>query len=367
MIHQERPRAPCRCASALTIALHLPSEQVPPKHDRFIGPPSIDPRRHRSGGATALLLLVLIGCRSAPGVQPSIQPSGMAADIRYLASGALQGRAAGTPGNDSAAVFLALRHQALGLPGAFPGLCRDQRACAWSYFQPFRSPEVSGRNVGAFIRGSDDALHRQFVVVGAHFDHLGTSPRFARDPELQSSVRPGADDNASGTAALLELARRLSGNPPPRSVLIVHFDAEEHGLIGSRAFVQRPPIPTTAIVFMLNLDMVGRLNGRDVLVDGSVADVSTLALADSVAVALRVPAARSSASAGRSDHAAFASIGVPALSLTSGFHGDYHRATDVASRIDVAGLVRIVDLAEGIVRAAATRTWAPRRSASVAW
>lgn len=324
--------------------------------------------RRRSLGGLASLLVLVVACRSAtPAVSAPLKPSGLAADIAYLASRALQGRAAGTPGNDSAAVFLARRHQALGLPGAFPGLCAVERSCPWSYFQPFSSPEVSGRNVGAFIRGSDEVLHRQFVVVGAHFDHLGTSPRFARDPELQSSARLGADDNASGTAAVLELARRLSASPPLRSVIIVHFDAEEYGLVGSRAFVQRPPIPASAIVFMLNLDMVGRLRGRDVLVDGSVADAQTRALADSVAQVLRVPAARSTASAGRSDHAAFASIGVPALSLTSGFHADYHRTTDVASRIDVSGVARIVDLAEGIVRAAATRTWAPRQSSSIRW
>ena len=311
------------------------------------------------------LLVLLAGCRSAsPRVEPSLKPSGMGADIAYLASRALQGRAAGTPGNDSAAVFLARRHNALGLPGAFPGVCAAE-PCGWSYFQYFSSSDVSGHNVGSFIRGSHETLYREFIVVGAHYDHLGTSPRFALDPEMQVSARPGADDNASGTAAVLELARRLAASPPPRSVLLVHFDAEEHGLIGSRAFVLRPPVPASAMVFMLNLDMVGRLYGRDLLIDGSVADPGTRTLADSVARALRVPAAPSAASAGRSDHAAFGSIGVPALSLTSGFHTDYHRVTDVASRIDLVGLGRIVDVAEGIVRAAAARAWAPRQTSSI--
>ena len=116
---------------------------------------------------------------------------------------------------------------------------------------------------------------------------------------------------------------------------------------------------------MLNLGILGRLNGRDVLVEGSVADDQTRALADSVARELRIPAARSSASAGRSDHAAFAWIGVPALSLTRGFHGDYDRTTDGVSRIDLEGVTRIVNLAEGIVRAAATRAWTPRQSSSI--
>jgi hypothetical protein len=310
-----------------------------------------------------LWLFAVAACAAAaPAVAPSIKPAGIATDIAYLTSPALAGREAGTPGNDSAAVFLARRHQALGLRGAFQDTCPTGVPCAISYFQYFANDDVKGHNVGAFIRGSDPDFYREFVVVGAHYDHLGRSPRFALDPDLLVSVRPGADDNASGTAALLELARRLAASPPPRSVLIIHFDAEEWELAGSRAFVQRPPVPASAIMFMLNLDMVGRLQGRDLLIDGSAADPPTRALADSVARAVGVPAARSNLSEGRSDHAPFAALGVPALSLTSGFHSDYHRVTDVASRIDLVGLTRIVDVAEGIVRAAATRMWLPRQT-----
>ena len=291
-------------------------------------------------------------------------PIDMAADIAYLASRALAGRGAGTPGNDSAAVFLARRYHALGLPAAFPVECQPGVPCERSYFQHFNGG-VGGHNVGAFIRGSDSVLYREFVVVGAHYDHLGTSTRFALDPDLVASVRPGADDNASGTAAVLELARRLAASPAPRSVLLIHFDAEEWGLVGSSAFVRYPPVPASAIVFMLNLDMVGRLRGRDLLIDGSAADSPTRALGDSVARALGVRASRSGMSAGRSDHAVFEDIDVPALSLTSGLHADYHRVTDLPSRIDIAGLTRIVDVAEGIVRAAATRSWPPRRTSSI--
>jgi hypothetical protein len=318
--------------------------------------------------AAALLLLVTTAaCRSAvPSFTPPAKPAGVGADIAYLASRALAGRGTGSAGNDSAAVFLARRHNALGLPGAFSGPCTTGDSCRWSYFQYFKSGNVAGHNVGAYVRGSDPDLAAEFVVVGAHYDHLGTSPRFALDPELVSSARPGADDNASGTAAVLELARRLAASPPPRSVLLIHFDAEEWGLVGSRAFVQRLPVPASAIVFMLNLDMVGRLRGQSLLVDGSAGDAPSRALADSVAQALGVRATRSSVSAGRSDHSVFATIGVPALSLTSGFHADYHRVSDVAGKIDLVGLGRVIDVAEGIVRAAAARRWAPRQTSLVA-
>jgi len=319
------------------------------------------------GLAWLLLVAMTVACRSAtPSFTPPLEPAGIAADIAYLTSRALAGRGAGSAGNDSAAVFLARRHNALGLPGAFSGLCAAGDNCGWSYFQYFRSDEVSGHNVGAYVRGSDPDMLREFVIVGAHYDHIGTSPRFALDPDFVSSARPGADDNASGTAALLELARRLAASPPPRSVLIIHFDAEEWGLVGSRAFVQRPPIPPSTMVFMLNLDMVGRLNGRSLLVDGSVADIASRDIADSVARAVGVRPERSLVSAGRSDHAPFAEIGVPALSLTSGFHSDYHRVTDVARKIDLLGLGRVIDIAEGIVRAAAARRWPPRQTSFVA-
>ena len=312
-----------------------------------------------------LSLIAAAACAPpAPPVAPPPKPLGMAADVDFLASRTLAGRATGTPGNDSAAAFLARRHEALGLPGAFPGVCPSGTTCGVSYFQYFKGEEIGGHNVGSFVRGSDSALYREFVIVGAHYDHLGTSARFALDPDLVSSIRPGADDNASGTAAVLELARRLAANPPPRSVLLIHFDAEEWGLVGSRMFVRRPPVPASAIVFMLNLDMVGRLRGRDLLIDGTAADPPTRALGDSVARAMGMRSSHSNASAGRSDHAVFAAIDVPALSLTSGFHADYHRTTDVARRVDIPGLTRIVDVAEGIVRAAATRSWPPRRTSS---
>jgi len=314
-----------------------------------------------------LLLLAAVACQTAaPNIAPPLRPTGIAADIAYLASPALEGRAAGTRGNDSAAAFLARRHESLGLPGAFTGACATETSCAASYFQYFKGDDVGGHNVGSFIRGSDPKLYREFVVVGAHYDHIGRLSSLSLDPDLLSSTRPGADDNASGTAAVLELARRLAAAPPPRSVLLIHFDAEEEGLVGSRAFVQRPPIPASTIVFMLNLDMVGRLNGQKLLIDGSAADAPTRTLADSVARAIGVPAARSLLSAGRSDHAVFGSVDVPALSLSTGFHSDYHRVTDVASRIDVPGVMRIVDVAEGIVRAAAAREWPPRKPRTTA-
>jgi Zn-dependent M28 family amino/carboxypeptidase len=189
------------------------------------------------------------------------------------------------------------------------------------------------------------------------------SPVSSLDPQLGTWVRPGADDNASGTAAVLELGRRLAAHPAPRSVLLVHFDAEELGLVGSGVFVRRPPVPPVMMVLMVNLDMVGRLHRGPLILDVSAADRPLRDFADSVARALGVPARTTKSIAGRSDHASFREIGVPAVALFTGFHGDYHRATDVPSRIDVPGLLRVIDVAEGIVRAAASPAWpSPHRA-----
>jgi Zn-dependent M28 family amino/carboxypeptidase len=306
-------------------------------------------------------VVVLHGCRSSGGAAVStlgapIVPSDPAHDIAYLASQLLAGRGAGTAGDDSAANFIARGHARAGLRAAFALPCAST-PCEPTYFQFFSAPGVSGHNVAAIVPGTDSVLAREFIVVGAHFDHLSMSPVSSLDPQLGTWIRPGADDNASGTAAVLELGRRIAAHPAPRSVLLVHFDAEELGLVGSSVFVRRPPVPASAMVLMVNLDMVGRLRRGPLIIDVSAADRRLRDAADSVAHALGVRARATTSIAGRSDHASFREIGVPAVALFTGFHSDYHRATDVPSRIDLPGLLRVVDVAEGIVRAAASPAW----------
>lgn len=284
--------------------------------------------------------------------------AGLRADVARLASPAFDGRRTGTAGADSAVRFLMARYAALGIPGAFTRAC-GATPCGAAYLQRFALADGRGHNVAARIAGRDSALRDTHVVIGAHLDHLGRSPVDALDADRGVVLRPGADDNASGTAAVLELARRLAARPPRRSVLLVHFDAEERGLIGSQVFVVEPPVPFASLAFMLNLDMVGRLRGAALQVDGSAATGAWTALADSAARTTGLGTRRARGIGGRSDHASFGDAGVPALALFTGFHDDYHRATDVAERVDVAGLRRVVDAAEAIVRAVADRDTLP--------
>ena len=302
-------------------------------------------------------LTLVAACRPPVSTPPptSAVESAIGADVGFLASPALGGREAGTAGADSTAEFLALRYQRLGLRPAFRLRCDAAPSCPESYFQPFGIERgvALAHNVGTVVDGSDPLVRNQFVVLGAHYDALGRSPTFALDRDRGFVIRPGADDNASGTAALLELARRLRDRPARRSILIVNFDAEELGSIGSRVFLNNPPVPEQAMTFMLNLDMIGRLGENRLFVEG-VRERATRALIDSAVAAVGIRADYV-ANDGRSDHATFLADGIDAVELSTGYHIDYHKASDVAARVDLVGMERVLDVAEFIIRRTADR------------
>ena len=241
------------------------------------------------------------------------------------------------------------RYAELQLRPAFRVGCDTAPQCGWSYLQLFPFENTVAQNVGAVIPGTDSTLRTEYVVIGAHFDHLGQSPENAFDPQHGFAMRPGADDNASGTAGVLELARRFATRPIRRSIVVVNFDAEEEGLVGSRAFLAYPPVPKRAIVLMLNLDMIGRLHHNRLLVEG-VTERS----------ASRFAVDRAAAAAGLepdyipdralSDHSSFAAQDIDVVALSTGEDSDYHKTTDVAARINLRGVARVIDFAEAIVR-----------------
>lgn len=297
------------------------------------------------------VVALVVACR--PTIITPAPTSAIGVDVGFLASPALDGREAGSAGADTTAEFLAQRYQLLGLRPAFRLSCDSTPSCPVSYFQPFRIERGVAQNVGTIVDGSDPLLRSQFVVVGAHYDALGRSPTFALDRESGFVVRPGADDNASGTAGLLELARRFHDRPARRSILIVDFDAEELGLIGSRVFLDNAPVPRQAVTFMLNLDMIGRLRGDRLYVEG-VRERATRAVIDSAVATVGIRADYI-ANEGRSDHATFLAIRIDAIGLSTGYHIDYHKASDIAARINLVGMERVVDVAEFIIRRTADR------------
>jgi hypothetical protein len=296
-------------------------------------------------GAT---LTSIIGSTAA--IAQRAQPDSLAIrrDIAYLASDALEGRYTGSRGNDSAAAYLARRYAALGLTALAPGY--RQKFVARPAAHAGEAVALPTQNVFALLRGRDPKLRNQYVVVGAHFDHLGRTTTGALDPDDKTGVRKGADDNASGTAAVLELARLLVKNPPRRSVIFANFTGEEEGLLGSAYFTEHSPVPIDSVVAMLNFDMVGRLRDDKLLVFGVATAAELPAILDSANVATKLRITGQGDGFGPSDHSSFYAKNIPVLHFFTDLHDDYHRASDDVSKINSGGEARVVALAERVAR-----------------
>jgi Zn-dependent M28 family amino/carboxypeptidase len=284
------------------------------------------------------------------------QPSSaerLRADIALLSSDALAGRRAGEPGGDSAAAFIVRRFVEIGLqPLGTEPLLQRLHAESPDLVRAGYPRGVNADNVIAFLAGTDAALSGEYVVIGAHYDHLGRSPAGSLDPAARNAIRRGADDNASGTAAILELARRLRATPTRRPVIVVAFTGEELGLLGSRWFITHPPVALRTVVAMVNFDMVGRPRENRVIVQG----VSTAAEFPAILARTRgdsMSVTLVSEGGGSTDQRPFLEQGIPVLHFFTGLHEDYHRATDDMSKIDIDGELRVLAIAERTIRAIA--------------
>jgi Tol biopolymer transport system component len=211
--------------------------------------------------------------------------------------------------------------------------------------------------VGVLRAGAPDRLPG-VVVVGAHYDHLGHGGRGSLDPD-STEIHNGADDNASGTAALLEVGRRLAARRGElrRDVYLVAFSAEEVGVIGSTAFTRHPPagLRMEDLAGMLNMDMVGRLRNRELSVLGGDSAVEWKTLVDPVCQKAGLTCTIGGDGYGASDHAPFYAAGVPVLHFFTGNHGDYHKTTDDTGKIDAAGGAEVAGVVADVALALADR------------
>jgi len=222
---------------------------------------------------------------------------------------------------------------------AIPGVTLDLRV-------DVQHIHATTQNVVAVLRGSDPKLAAEAVLVGAHYDHLGLGRHDSLDPDAAGQVHPGADDNASGTAAVLELARGLAARRSElkRSLVFLTFSGEELGLLGSAYYTAHPLWPLDKTVAMLNLDMVGRVREGKLFVGGTgTSPVFPKILEASNAAALHLESSRSGY--GASDHTSFYVKDIPVLFFFSGLHEDYHRATDTPDKIAAGEEARVTDLA----------------------
>jgi len=211
-------------------------------------------------------------------------------------------------------------------------------------------------NVVGILPGTDPALRDQAIVVGAHYDHLGLGGENSLAPAQVGTVHPGADDNASGTAGVMALARAFAaGGGTRRTLVFAAFGAEEIGLLGSAHYVRQPPIPLERTVAMLNLDMVGRPQKGKLYVSGAQTGEGLEEILRAANAAVGLDLVLRGDGYDPSDHTTFLARDRPVLFFFTGTHADYHRPSDTADKIDPAGMARVLRLARGVVAALADR------------
>jgi hypothetical protein len=285
---------------------------------------------------------------------PSFSYQRMMETVRFLANPELRGRGVGTEGLDRAAEYIAGEFRKAGLqPAGDRGADYYQ---TWSDKGIHPEKPVMLRNVVGVIPGEKPEFKTQSVVVGAHYDHLGLGWPDVREGN-KGKVHCGADDNASGMAVLIELARILSKSlKPDRSVVFAAFTGEEAGKIGSRHYVTHQKLyPVEACMGMLNIDTVGRLGEQKLLVLGSGSAREWTHIFRGTGYVTGVDLETVNEELDSSDQKSFHEAGVPAVQLFSGPHLDYHCPSDTVEKIDAQGLVKVASVAREVVEYLAGR------------
>lgn len=275
--------------------------------------------------------------------------------VRFLADDALGGRLAGSSDERCAGDFIAAEFARLGLVPAGDDDTFFQSLSLQSAINP-HAPGGTGRNVVARLEGADPTLSREVVVIGAHYDHLGDGTGAGSLAPGTRATHNGADDNASGVAAMLAAADQLAhGTRPARTIVFAAFTGEESGLLGSAHFTREWSEADGRMVGMINLDMVGRLGAGPLIVYGVDTAEEWMALLEPAAAAAGITLATRGEGYGPSDHTSFYLRDVPVLHFFTNTHGDYHKPTDDWQAIDAAGLGRVADLVVTMAGAVAGR------------
>ena len=297
---------------------------------------------------TLTSLFIFVGCTDFTTDKEVL--AGLKADVTFLADDALEGRAIGTPGEEKAAKYIADAFEANGLsPKGTEG-----------YFQPFTvkkstSPHeqavvgtdgegVTGRNVAGLIDNGGEHT----IIIGAHFDHLGYGSEgslFRGEPTIHN----GADDNASGTAAVIQLAKILKAKKSNYNFLFLAFSGEENGLWGSNYFSKNSTVDLADVNYMINMDMVGRMNDEKTLAINGVGTSPSWDISLNAANSDSLKLVKSESGVGPSDHTSFYLQDLPVLHFFTGQHEDYHKPTDDADKINYEGLVLVVRYIERVV------------------
>jgi hypothetical protein len=212
----------------------------------------------------------------------------------------------------------------------------------------------TGANVAAYLPATvpTATVQKPWIALGAHYDHLGRGDHgnSLAGKEEAGRVHSGADDNASGTAAVLAAGELLAAQPRPRNVLLHFWSGEELGLIGSSTYIKEPPIPIDQLAAYLNFDMVGRMQDNKLTVQAAGTSASWASVIEQANIAAGFDLVIQQDPYQPTDVANFNQAGVPCLNFFTGTHADYHRPSDTADKIQYESLDRIVDFAAAIAR-----------------
>ena len=271
---------------------------------------------------------------------PAFSEQRMMADIAYLADAERKGRGLGSAELDQAADYIAEEFKKA-----------DLQTYDDDYFQEWRADikelgnGVALKNVIGVLPGTNPLYAQQSIIISAHYDHLGTGWPDVRTGN-EGKIHQGADDNASGVAIMLELARVLGKNwKPERTVIFAAFTGEEAGLLGSSHYVTNAnKYPAKQAMAILNLDTVGRLGDNALSVFGAESASEWVHIFRGIGFVTGIKINTNDRAFGASDHVNFHEVGVPGVQLFSGIHLDYHRPSDTADKIDSAGLAKIASV-----------------------
>lgn len=296
----------------------------------------------------SLFLLLLVTGWVGTTAQDLDPLHGIRVDVVYLASDYLEGRETGTEGEALAANYIATRMKEMGL--------EPKGANGWFQSFDFRfntnphaAPEDGEARTGKNVLGYLDNGAEHTIIIGAHYDHLGHGYFGSRAPN-DHSIHNGADDNASGIAALLDVAQRLiDSDAKGNNYLFLAFSGEELGLYGSKHFVTAPTLGLESINYMINMDMVGRLNEEGVLaVNGAGTSPAWKPSFEEIDLG-GLEIKTSDSGIGPSDHTSFYLKEIPVLHLFTGQHQDYHTPADDSHLINFEGIGRISDFVMALI------------------
>ncbi|MBJ6368413.1 M28 family metallopeptidase [Snuella sedimenti] len=285
-----------------------------------------------------LVLLLAVSCFSLFS-QSEITESEIKEHIQFLTSEKNGGRYPGGKENKRVVKYLRKEFKAMGLEAFNKGYKQTFDAPLRVEKGVEEKPVVTTCNVVGFIEGNDPELKNEYIVLGAHYDHLGLGGPSSKS-DKKNTIHFGADDNASGTAALLEIAEKFVSQKEQlkRSVLFIAFGAEEQGLLGSKYFVEHPTVPLSQIKLMINMDMVGRMNTeKHVYMGGAGTFPDGVEFMKSLGKSLGVNPIVHAGSVGGSDHVSFYKKGISVLGMHTGGHPQYHTPEDTLDLINLPG------------------------------